>query len=72
MDLPSKILKICKIDSLSFGKFAILSGADYLGVHILEEKDIGKRVDLVKELSLLGAKIIYRQLIFIIILVLEI
>ncbi len=58
MDLPGKILKICKIDNLSFGKFAILSGADYLGVHILEEKDIGKRVDLVKKLLLLGGDIV--------------
>lgn len=58
MGLFSKILKVCRVDDLAFGKFAILNGIDYLGVHIIEEKNIGDYLDLVKKLSLLGGRVV--------------
>lgn len=58
MDLSKKLLKICKIDDANFGKFAILCGADYLGVHILEEKDIGDKKNLVDYLVSLDGKVV--------------
>lgn len=43
-----KIVKVCKIDNFEFAKYAIHSGVAYLGVHILEENNIGKHLDLIR------------------------
>lgn len=58
MDLSKKYLKVCKIDDANFGKFAILCGADYLGVHVLEEKDIGSKKDLIDYLVALNGGVV--------------
>jgi phosphoribosylanthranilate isomerase len=36
------------MDSLSFASYAIKQGVDFLGVHVLEEKNIGEHLELVK------------------------
>ncbi|OFX71213.1 MAG: hypothetical protein A2X12_04620 [Bacteroidetes bacterium GWE2_29_8] len=41
------IIKICKIDSLTFASFAIKENVDLLGVHVLKEDDIGEHKELV-------------------------
>lgn len=42
------ILKVCKIDSISFASFAIKQNVDFLGVHLLEEKNIGEHQELIE------------------------
>lgn len=42
----NRVLKVCKIDSISFASFAIKQEADFLGVHVLEEKNIGEHQEL--------------------------
>ncbi len=43
----SKQLKICKVDNFEIAKYAVISGFDYLGVHVIEQEDIGRHLDLV-------------------------
>lgn len=58
MALSKKILKVCKIDNLAFGKFAILNGVDYLGIHVIKKNQMEGSERLAKKLSLFGGKII--------------
>jgi len=43
-----KVLKACKIESISFASFALKQNVDFLGIHILQKKDIGKHKELVE------------------------
>jgi phosphoribosylanthranilate isomerase len=43
-----KILKICKIDSILFASYAMKQEVNFLGVHILEEKNIGEHGELIQ------------------------
>ncbi|MBW8333170.1 MAG: hypothetical protein K0M40_14185 [Prolixibacteraceae bacterium] len=40
------IIKVCKIDSLSFASFAIKQNVDFLGIHILSTENIGEYSEL--------------------------
>jgi phosphoribosylanthranilate isomerase len=42
-----KIIKVCKIDSLSFASFAIKQNVDFLGIHILSNENIGEHKELI-------------------------
>lgn len=44
----NKVLKVCKIDSISFASFAMKQNVDFLGVHVLEEKNIGEHHELIE------------------------
>jgi phosphoribosylanthranilate isomerase len=46
--LEDKILKVCKIDSLIFASFAIKQNVNFLGIHVLEENNIGEHQELVE------------------------
>ena len=53
-----QVLKVCKIESRGFAKFCIMRGVDYLGIHILEENDIGKRLDIARYIKNLDGKVV--------------
>lgn len=42
------ILKVCKVDSLNFASFAIKQRVDFLGIHVLTEKNIGEHKELIE------------------------
>jgi len=44
----NKVLKVCKIDSISFASFAIKQNVDFLGVHVLEENNFGEHQELIQ------------------------
>jgi len=44
----NRVLKVCKIDSISFASFAIKQNVDFLGVHVLEEINIGEHQELIE------------------------
>jgi len=44
----NRVLKVCKIDSISFASFAVKQEADFLGVHVLEEINIGEHQELIE------------------------
>lgn len=46
--IGNRVLKVCKIDSISFASFAIKQEADFLGVHVLEERNIGEHQELIE------------------------
>ena len=54
----NQLLKVCKIDSISFASFAIKQSADFLGVHVLEKENIGEHLELVNFIKSQGGKTI--------------
>ncbi|HEX5003254.1 MAG TPA: hypothetical protein VFW78_12230 [Bacteroidia bacterium] len=44
----NNILKVCKIDSISFASFAMKQNVDFLGVHVLEVNNIGEHQELIE------------------------
>lgn len=51
-----KLIKVCKIDSINFASYAIKQGIDFLGIHVLSEKDIGNYLELTKYIRSEGGK----------------
>jgi phosphoribosylanthranilate isomerase len=47
MTLNRKILKVCRVDSINFASFAVKQNVEFLGVHVLDERNIGEHVELV-------------------------
>lgn len=54
----NQILKVCKIDSISFASFAIKQNVDFLGVHVLDNKNIGEHLELANFIKSQGGKAI--------------
>lgn len=44
--MSNKILKVCKVDTLTFASFAMKQKVDFLGIHVLEKKNIGEHKEL--------------------------
>lgn len=52
----NRILKVCKIDSLSFASYAIKQNIDFLGIHVLQENNLGEHRELVDFIKSKGGK----------------
>jgi phosphoribosylanthranilate isomerase len=55
---PSKIIKVCKIDSLVFASFIMKQNIDFLGIHILQKDQIGDHKELIDYITIKRGKVI--------------
>jgi phosphoribosylanthranilate isomerase len=42
----NKLLKVCKVDSISFASYAMKQEVDFLGIHVLTKKELGVHQEL--------------------------
>lgn len=45
--IKNTVLKVCKIDSITFASFALKQNVDFLGVHVLESSNVGDHKELI-------------------------
>lgn len=56
MTANSKILKVCKVDSLNFASYAMKQNVNFLGVHILYPKNMGEHLELIRYIHKHGGR----------------
>jgi phosphoribosylanthranilate isomerase len=42
----NKLLKVCKVDSISFASYAMKQKVDFIGIHVLTKEDLGEHQEL--------------------------
>jgi len=58
IDLNKIHLKICKVDSLPFAKYAVITGVDFLGVHVIHQSNLNekKNLSICNYINILGGR----------------